>query len=76
MDGLEATRRIRNLADPGRAATPVIAVTANAMRGDAAACYAAGMNGYVTKPVTMASLGEAISRNTSRTRRSVAADLA
>src|SRR4051794_6817939 len=37
MDGLEATRRIRKLADAGRAATPVIAVTANAMRGDAAA---------------------------------------
>jgi CheY-like chemotaxis protein len=46
------------------------------MRGDAAACYAAGMNGYVTKPVTMASLGEAISRNTSQARGQVASDLA
>lgn len=63
MDGLEASRRIRRLPDPARAATPIIAVTANAMRGDAATCYAAGMDGYVTKPITMASLSEAMSRH-------------
>ena len=63
MDGLEATRRIRALKDPARAATPIIAVTANAIRGDAASCFAAGMDGYVTKPITMASLSEAMSRH-------------
>jgi two-component system, sensor histidine kinase and response regulator len=62
MDGLEATRRIRALPDPARARTPIVAVTANAMRGDADACYAAGMDGYVTKPVTMGSLSDAIGR--------------
>jgi CheY-like chemotaxis protein len=66
MDGLAATARIRALPDPARAATPVVAVTANAMRGDDAACFAAGMDGYVTKPVTMASLGEAIARHARR----------
>ena len=66
MDGLEASRRIRSLGDPARAATPIIAVTANAMRGDAASCYAAGMDGYVTKPITMASLSEAMSRHAGR----------
>jgi two-component system sensor histidine kinase/response regulator len=65
MDGLEATRRIRQLPDPVRATTPVVAVTANAMRGDVTACYAAGMDGYVTKPVTMASLNDAIGRSLS-----------
>ncbi len=63
LDGLEAIRRIRALKDPTRAATPIIAVTANAMRGDAASCFAAGMDGYVTKPITMASLSEAMSRH-------------
>ena len=69
MDGLEASRRIRALGDPARAATPIIAVTANAMRGDAASCYAAGMDGYVTKPITMASLSEAMSRSGAARRR-------
>ena len=64
MDGLEATRRIRALADPALAATTILAVTAGAMRKDAARASDAGMDGIVTKPVTMASLAEAIARNT------------
>ena len=50
MDGLEATRRIRGL--PGAAAaTPIIAMTANAMRRDREACVEAGMDDFVSKPI-------------------------
>ena len=64
MGGLEATRRIRALADPARAALPIIAITANAMQGDDADCYAAGMTGYVTKPIDRAALLETLDRLT------------
>lgn len=74
LDGLGATARIRALADPTRAATPIVAVTANAMRGDDEACFAAGMDGYVTKPVSMASLGEAVERHGRGGNRGVRAD--
>jgi two-component system sensor histidine kinase/response regulator len=53
MDGLEATARIRDL-EQQRGATqhiPIIAMTANAMKGDKERCLEAGMDGYVTKPV-------------------------
>lgn len=49
MDGLEATRAIRALPDVG--ALPIIAMTANAMSSDRAACLEAGMNAHVAKPI-------------------------
>ena len=50
MDGLEATQRIRSLGGRG-VRIAIIALTANAMRGDERRCLAAGMNGYVSKPI-------------------------
>jgi two-component system sensor histidine kinase BarA len=67
MDGLEVTRLLR-AGVAGRFATvvPVIALTANAFAEDRAACLAAGMNDYLTKPVLMTSLVAAVQRWTAR----------
>ena len=60
IDGLEATRRILAAAH-GR--TPnIVAMTARAMEGDAARCLAAGMAGYVAKPVRFADLEAALEK--------------
>lgn len=64
MNGLEAAARIRSLPDQGKAAVPIVAITANAMRGDREACLAAGMNGYLTKPISAASLLDEVGRHT------------
>ena len=61
MDGYEASRRIRQPDTPVRNhAIPIIAATANAMAGDREKCLAAGMNGYVSKPLRPDALEEAI----------------
>jgi CheY-like chemotaxis protein len=60
MDGLEATRRIR--ADAGLGATPVIALTALAMPGDREKCMAAGMNEYMSKPISLKQLALTMQR--------------
>jgi len=49
MDGMTATRKIRDWETAAH--TPIIALTANAMTGDRELCEAAGMDGYLTKPI-------------------------
>jgi CheY-like chemotaxis protein len=58
MDGLAATRAIREreARNPGRGRTPVLMLSANAMRQHYDAAKAAGADGYLAKPVTVASL--------------------
>jgi two-component system sensor histidine kinase/response regulator len=51
MDGLDATRVIRDLEGADRGQTPIIALTAIAMRGDRERCIGAGMDGYLAKPI-------------------------
>ena len=60
MDGVEATRAIRKLS--AHAATPILALTANAFAEDRHACLEAGMNDVLTKPVEPALLYEALVR--------------
>jgi CheY-like chemotaxis protein/HPt (histidine-containing phosphotransfer) domain-containing protein len=63
LDGLEATRQIRNLQSKVRHHDiPIIAMTAHAMQGDRERCIEAGMNDYVSKPVSPPALAEVLAR--------------
>lgn len=63
MDGLEATRAIRREEkDGGGKRVPVIAMTANAMKGDRENCLEAGMDDYIAKPIKIDNVIEVLSR--------------
>jgi signal transduction histidine kinase/DNA-binding response OmpR family regulator len=63
MDGFELTRQIRAEEEAdSRPRTPIVALTANALKGEAERCLEAGMDDYVTKPLTLERLREAVAR--------------
>jgi CheY-like chemotaxis protein/HPt (histidine-containing phosphotransfer) domain-containing protein len=64
MDGFEATAAIRALEKDTGGHLPIAAVTASALKGDREACLAAGMDGYLAKPIRAAELLEVIDRLT------------
>jgi len=66
MDGYEATRRIREAEEAAGTRTPIVALTADAWAGDRERCIAAGMDDYMTKPVSSAMLAQAVQRWTGR----------
>lgn len=63
MDGIEATKNIRLLADPEKANVPVIALTANALKGDSEKYLSMGMTDYLSKPFDETKLFQVITRN-------------
>lgn len=63
MDGLEATRHIRNMQDTKKASIPIVALTANLLKGDGDQYLAAGMNGFLSKPFDDQKLFNMISLN-------------
>jgi CheY-like chemotaxis protein len=56
----------RLLQRPDKAYVPIVALTANAMRGDQQKCLEAGMDGYLTKPIQAADLSTTVSRYVSK----------
>jgi CheY-like chemotaxis protein/HPt (histidine-containing phosphotransfer) domain-containing protein len=62
MDGFQLTAEIRRLEGPTGRRVPIIAVTANAMKGEADRCIRAGMDDYLSKPLLIAQLQAALEK--------------
>lgn len=62
MDGYEAVHRIRAMEKPGGDRAYIIALTAHALKGERERCLALGMDDFLTKPVNLASLTEALAK--------------
>jgi CheY-like chemotaxis protein len=60
MDGVEATVEIRRIEQSRKTRIPIIAMTAQTMKGDRDSCFAAGMDGFVSKPIRLPELWAAI----------------
>jgi PAS domain S-box-containing protein len=69
MDGIEACRRIRGSSNSHKRDVPIIALTAYAMAGDKEKFLAAGMSGYVAKPVNMETLMQMMAETLAKQRR-------
>ena len=64
MDGLELTRRLK--ADPARREIIIIALTAYAMKGDDEKAFAAGCDGYISKPIDIDALPRVVAEYLAR----------
>ena len=72
MDGYEATRRIRDDENAqGRRRRPIVALTADTLQSDRERCLDAGMDDFLSKPVSRAQLAATVSRWTGRRMRPV-----
>ena len=60
LDGISATKRIREMEDINAQTIPILAMTANAFKEDEQACLEAGMNGHIAKPINIEDLLEKI----------------
>jgi CheY-like chemotaxis protein len=63
MNGYEATGEIQKIQEQSGSSVPIIAMTAHAMSGDREKCLAAGMDDYISKPISMDQLAIVIERN-------------
>ena len=61
MDGYEAAKKIRSMADKEKAETPIVAVTANAFEEDRKVALEAGMNAHLAKPYDIQSIMDTLS---------------
>ena len=64
MDGLEATKKIRELEESDGSHVIIIAATAGAMIADRAKCVEAGMDDYISKPIRMDDFHQVLQRTT------------
>jgi CheY-like chemotaxis protein len=63
MDGLEATRAIRQLDRPDAATIPILAMSADVFPEDIRECLEAGMNGHIAKPIDVDEMMKTLSKN-------------